>query len=68
MGKSAIGMGIAIIIFGVWLTFKVLSPEIPLWVLIYPLVTIGIGIGLIIFNKEEDKIEKRKDLKERKTK
>lgn len=61
-------MGVAIVLFGIWLTFEVLSPDIPLWVLIYPLVIIGIGMGLIVFYNEEDRIEKRKDLKARKVK
>jgi hypothetical protein len=34
------------------------------WTIFYGLILIGLGIALLI-NKHEDKIEKRKDLKER---
>lgn len=67
MGKGAISAGIVFIIFGIWLLTKTcLAKE--KWLLLYPLVIIAIGIALIIFNKEEDKIEQRKDFKEKKTK
>ncbi len=68
MGKGAIWIGIAVIAFGLWLTFKLIEESVPPWVLIYPLVIVGTGIGLIVFYKEEDRVEKRKDLKKRKTK
>jgi len=68
MGKGAIWLGTAIILFGIWLSFKIISKGEPLFVLIYSLFAIGIGIALIIFYKEESKIEERKDLKSKKTK
>ncbi len=72
MGKGAIWIGMAFIVFGIWLCFKILSSDISdselIWILIYPLFSIGIGIALIIFYKEEGKIEQRKDLKEKKSK
>ena len=63
MGKGAIWIGIAFILFGIWLISKILSSTEPIWLLIYPLFSIGIGIALIIFYKEEGKIEQRKDIK-----
>ncbi len=68
MAKGAIWIGIGLIILGVWGFFKIFSSDIPVLVLIYPLFSIGIGIALIIFYKEEDKIEERKDLKAKKPK
>ncbi len=68
MGKGAIWMGIAFILFGLWLAYEIILDETSLWILLYPLLSIGIGIGLIVLYKEEDIIEKRKDLKEKKTK
>lgn len=72
MGKGAIWIGMVFIVFGIWLGFKILSSDVAntelIWVLIYPLFSIGIGIALIIFYKEEGKIEQRKDLKEKKSK
>jgi len=68
MGKGAILIGIGLIIFGIWLSSEVFLEEAPIWVLIYPLISIGIGIAMIILYKEEDKIEERKDLKHSKSK
>ncbi|MFC1685463.1 hypothetical protein ACFLZZ_00390 [Nanoarchaeota archaeon] len=68
MGKIAIGSGIIIIFLGLWLLIALISDNAPLIALIWPLVFIGTGMGLIILYKEEDKIERRKDLKERRTK
>ncbi|GAH03450.1 unnamed protein product [marine sediment metagenome] len=64
MGKGAIWIGIALIILGIFLAYEVItSTEAPNWLLIHLLVLIGIGIGLIVFFRAEDKIEKRKDIK-----
>jgi len=68
MGKSAIFIGIALILLGIFGVFKILSSNTSIFILIYPLLSIGIGIALIIFYKEEDKIEERKDLKKKKLK
>ena len=63
MGKGAIGIGIICILFGIWLGYTLLSSNTSIFVFIYPLASIGIGIALIILYKEEDKIEQRRDLK-----
>ncbi len=72
MGKGAIWIGVAFIVFGIWLGFKILSSDASngelFWILIYPLFSIGIGIALIIFYKAEGRIEERKDLKKAKSK
>ena len=68
MGKGAIWIGIALILVGAWGIFKTLSSQTPIWVLIYPLFSIGIGIALVVFYKEEGKIEVRKDIKKGKSK
>ncbi len=69
MGKGAIFIGIALILLGIWGVFKILSSNASngelIWILIYPLFSIGIGIALIIFYKAEDKIEERKDVKKK---
>ena len=67
MGKGAIWIGAALILFGIWLLFKLLSSNVPILILIYPIASIGIGIALIMLYKEEDKIEERKDLKPKKS-
>ena len=65
MTKSAIYLGVGLVVFGILLLtltkFHMVS-------LIYGSASIIIGISLIIFNKEEDKVEQRKDLKSSKTK
>ena len=63
MGKGAIWIGMIFIIFGIWLFFKIIYSNTHFLVLIYPLLSIAIGIALIILYKEEEKIEERKDLK-----
>jgi len=68
MGKGAIFIGIALILLGIFGVFKILSSSTSIFILIYPLLSIGIGTALIIFYKEEDKIEERKDLKKKKSK
>ena len=68
MGKGAIWIGVALTLLGAWGIFKTLSTETPIGVLIYPLFSIGIGIALMIFYKEEGKIEERKDIKKKKSK
>ena len=65
MGKGAILIGIVLILIGIWGCFKVLSSDETIWILIYPLFSIGIGLALIIFYKEEGKIEGRKDIKKK---
>ena len=62
MGKGAIALGIALIIFGLALFIF-----IPIVGLIYGSISIIIGIALMIFWKEEDIVEQRKDLKPKKT-
>jgi hypothetical protein len=69
MGKGAIAIGIACILAGVYWAYKVISmPETPNWLLIHLSVLISVGIGLIIFNKAESKIEQRKDINNKKNK
>ena len=68
MTKGAIVIGIVCILIGVWLTYKLLNSEEPFWLIIYLVILIGVGIGLIVFNKAEEKIEERKDLKSKKSK
>ena len=61
MGKGAIPLGLIIIIFGIWFGLETKS-----WV--GGLTFVVIGTALIIFWKEETKIEEREDLKPKKTK
>jgi len=68
MGKSAILVGIILVIFGAWLTSLVVVKDTPPFVLIYSLLSIALGIALIILYKAEDTIEERKDLKTKKSK
>ena len=68
MGKGAIAIGVLLILVSVFGFFKILVAEISLFVLIYPLVGVGVGIAMIILYREEDKIEERKDLKSLKSK
>ncbi len=69
MGKGAIFIGIACILVGAYWAYNVIiNPEFPMFLLIHLFVLIGVGIGLIVFFKEEDKIEERKDLKSKKSK
>jgi len=69
MSKGAIISGIILILLSLWFGhFLISAGDAPGFVFIYPLVGIGLGIGLIILNKEESKIEKRKDLNSKKTK
>ena len=68
MGKGAIAIGIICIIAGLWWVYEVLISDATNWLLIHLSVLIGVGIALIIFNKAEDKIEQRKDLKPSKSK
>ena len=60
MAKGAIILGLIIIMFGIWFGIKTNS-----W--IGSLAFIIIGTALIIFWKEETKIEEREDLKPKKT-
>ncbi len=68
MGKGAIVIGALLILVSAFGFFKILAAEISLFVLIYPLVGVVVGIAMIILYKEEDKIEERKDLKSLKSK
>ena len=68
MAKGAILIGAGLVLFGIWLLFQILSSDTHLLLLLYPLFSIGIGIALIVLNKEEGKIEERKDLKSKKSK
>ena len=64
MARESIYLGIIITFVGIWLSTKViLSQTTPLFVLIYTVIIILVGIGIIAFHKEEDKIEQRKDIK-----
>ena len=69
MGKGAIAIGVVCILAGLYWAYEVITtPDIPNWLLIHLIVLIGVGVGLIIFFKEEDIIEQRKDLKSSKPK
>tara|TARA_Y100000310_G_scaffold345263_1_gene463203 strand:+ start:3111 stop:3320 length:210 start_codon:yes stop_codon:yes gene_type:complete len=69
MGKGAIAIGIVCILAGLYWVYKVItSPDAPLWLLIHLSILIGVGIALIIFFKEENKIEQRKDIKNKEDK
>jgi len=62
MTKSAIITGVLLVVFGIWLFFKILSGlEQIWWFYIYPIVIILIGVALMVFWKSEDRIEERKD-------
>jgi hypothetical protein len=64
MGKGAIAIGITCILAGIYLAYKVISiQDTPNWLLIHLSILIIVGIGLIIFNNAENKIEERKDIK-----
>lgn len=64
MSKGAIVVGIALIILGIWIVAEIVADaEAPLFILIYPAIMIIVGIAMIILNKEEDKVEQRKDIK-----
>jgi len=67
MGKGAIVIGVICILAGLYWAYEIISsPENPNWLLIHLSVLIGVGIALIVLNKEEGKIEERKDLKKKK--
>ena len=69
MSKGVIVTGVAIIILGIWIALEVAADnEAPLFILIYPAIMIIVGLAMIILNKEEDKIEQRKDIKTNKPK
>ena len=61
MGVETIILGIAGIILGVAIFIKT-GEWIP------AIIPTAIGLGLIFFNKEEDKIEQRKDINKKKAK
>ena len=54
-------MGVVLALFGVWLAFNITNE--PLWVYIYPVGIILMGIALIIYWRSEDIVEQRKDIK-----
>ena len=62
MNNSRLITGIIFLIVGIFLIFFAIRIE--LWILIYGIPLFLIGL-FILFNKNEDKIEKRKDLKEK---
>ena len=69
MTKEITITGVAITIIGIWLSLEVIaSKETPTFVLIYTLIITALGIAMIILNKEEDKIEQRKDIKTKQSK
>ena len=69
MAKGAILTGLLTIVFGLGIFSLVLKePNAQIWVFVYPIIIIIIGISIIIFRKEESKIEQRKDLKPKKSK
>jgi hypothetical protein len=61
MGNESIILGIAGIVLGIAVYIKTVA-------LIPALIPTIIGIALIVFYKEEDKVEQRKDLKSSKDK
>ena len=66
MGKGAIAIGVICILAGLYWSYNVITnPEFPMFLLIHLSVLIGVGVGLIVFFREEDKIEERKDLKKK---
>ncbi len=56
MGAEAIILGLICITFGIFLIYKQIPITIAILFIIF-------GIVLIIFNRDEETIEKRKDLK-----
>lgn len=63
MAKGAIAIGVVCILAGLYWAYKVVStPETPNWLLIHLSVLILVGVLLIGFNKEEQKVEQRKDM------
>jgi hypothetical protein len=69
MSNGAIVVGVALIILGIWIGLEIIaSNEAPLLTLVYPIITIGLGIAMIILHNEENKIEQRKDIKTKKSK
>jgi len=59
MGKETITMGIILILFGISL---LIITKLNIVGVIYGTIILAIGLALIFFNKEEDKIEQRKDI------
>ena len=62
MGKGAIFIGIIFILFGI---FLILITKFNLIGLIYAAASIILGTALILFWKEEGKIEERKDIRKK---
>ena len=65
MGEGAIILGAIFIIFGIFLILVTSFNPVGL---IYGIIAILLGLALMIFWKEEGKIEQRKDLKITKSK
>ena len=65
MGKETITMGIILILFGI---FLLIITKFNIIGVIYGAIIFAIGLALIFFNKEENKIEQRKDIKTKKSK
>jgi predicted tellurium resistance membrane protein TerC len=59
MGKEIIILGIILVLFG---TFLLIITKFHPVGLIYGTILIVIGLALILLNKEEDRIEQRKDI------
>ena len=65
MGKEIITIGIILCIFGAALL--ILTNFHPLGIF-YGIISVTLGLALILLNREENKIEKRKDINTKKTK
>jgi predicted tellurium resistance membrane protein TerC len=62
MSISRLIIGMILLIAGIF--FIILSILAAWWFVFYGIILVGLGIALLL-NKHEDKIEKRKDLKEK---
>ena len=60
MGKEIMATGIVLILFGI---FLLMITNFNIAGIIYGIILIVLGLALAFFNKEETKIEKRRDKK-----
>ena len=60
MSKSAVVTGFLLVVFGIWLFFKLFGTDV-FWLYLYPVVVVVVGVCLIIFYRSEDRIEERED-------